>query len=164
MAIIGFPNPVNEKAARVVAAQVAVSASLILATRWWLLSSLLALGFAARVAAGPRFDPFGRFATEVVAPRLGPPRLVAGPPKRFAQGIGLVLTGAAFVAALAGAGSVTAVLLGILVVFALLEAVVGFCAGCWVFGRLMRAGLVPETTCEACSRLSFGPRRDAVAP
>ena len=152
MAIIGFPNPVNEKAARVVAGLVATLGIVTLATRWWWLSGVLALGFAARVASGPRFDPFGRIATMVVAPRLGAPKLVAGPPKRFAQGIGLVLTVSALGAWLIGAAALTAALLGVLVGFALLEAAVGFCAGCRVFGHLMRFGVVPEQTCEACAR------------
>lgn len=157
MAIIGFPNPVNEKAARAVAGQVAAVALLTLATRAWWVSGVLAAGFALRVLAGPRFDPFGRVATQVIAPRLGRPRLVAGPPKRFAQGIGLVLTTVAFVAALLGGSGLPAVLIGMLATFALLEALAGFCAGCWVFGHLMRLGLVPQTTCEACSRLPYAP-------
>ncbi|MGH9271283.1 MAG: DUF4395 family protein, partial [Ilumatobacteraceae bacterium] len=55
----------------------------------------LALGFLARVLAGPTLSPLGQLATRVVAPRLGRPRLVPGPPKRFAQSIGLALTTAA---------------------------------------------------------------------
>jgi hypothetical protein len=43
----------------------------------------------------------------------------------------------------------------VLLVFALLESVVGFCAGCWVFGLLMRAGVVPEQTCQACNDISL---------
>ena len=46
---------------------------------------------------------------------------------------------------------VARILLGVLVVFALLESVVGFCAGCFAFGLRIRAGLVPEATCEACA-------------
>lgn len=166
MAIIGFPNPVNEKAARTVAGLVAALTLVTLATRWWWLSGVLAVGFAARVLTGPRVDPFGRIATQLIAPRLGPPKLVAGPPKRFAQGIGLALTSVAFAAALLGADAITAVLLGMLAGFALLESAAGFCAGCWIFGRLVRLGLVPETTCEACSRLPYGPpaRRRATTP
>jgi len=88
----------------------------------------------------------------VVAPRLGPPKEVPGPPKRFAQGIGLVVTTAAAVAWFAsGSAVVPAALLGLLLVFALLESVVGFCAGCWLFARLMRLGVIPESACAACA-------------
>lgn len=151
MALTGFPNPVNEKAARVVAAGVVVLGVTYLVTQWRWLPLLIALGFLARVVSGPTFSPLGQLATRVVAPRLGAPKLVAGPPKRFAQSIGLTLTGAAAVAALAGATTVAIVLVAVLVVFATLEAALGFCAGCWVFGQLMRAGVIPESTCAACA-------------
>jgi hypothetical protein len=148
-------NPVNEKASRVVAGGVALLVVLTLATgsRWVLV--LLPLGFLARVLTGPRLSPLGQLATKVVAPRLGRPKLVPGPPKRFAQAIGLTLTTVAAVAALGfSATTLTAVLLVILLVFALLESVVGFCAGCWLFGRLMTFGVIPESTCEACVKFS----------
>lgn len=154
--LLSFPNPVNEKAARVVAAGVATLAILVLATGWQWLIAVMATGFLARVLTGPRLSPLGQLATRVVAPRLGPPKLVPGPPKRFAQSIGLAFTATAAVAALAfGAGLLATVLISVLLVFALLESVVGFCAGCFVFGWLMRLGLVPEETCEACNDISL---------
>ncbi|MFM9054494.1 MAG: DUF4395 domain-containing protein [Solirubrobacterales bacterium] len=90
--VIGFPNPVNEKAARVVAGFVATIAIVALATGWYFLLPVLALGFWLRVATGPSLSPLGQLATKVIAPRLGPSREVPGPPKRFAQTIGAVLT------------------------------------------------------------------------
>lgn len=153
-----FPNPVNEKAARTVAAGVLVLTLITVAVglttgSWWLIL-LLVLGFAARTLAGPRFSALGRLATQVVAPRLGAARMVPGPPKRFAQSIGLVLTVVAAVLALVVGATVAAtILLGVLVVFAFLESVVGFCAGCAVFGLLMRAGVIPAETCEECNNI-----------
>jgi len=41
-------------------------------------------------------------------------------------------------------------LVGVLAVFATLESVVGFCAGCFVFNHLMRWGLIPESVCREC--------------
>jgi hypothetical protein len=154
--LVGFPEIVNEKAARVVAAGVAALGVVGLAAGWRWLVPVLAVGFALRVASGPRFDPLGLLATKVVAPRLGTPRLVAGPPKRFAQGVGLALTSVAAVLGL-GLGHATAeeALLALLVGFATLEAVVGFCAGCWAFGWLIRFGVVPEQTCAACADISL---------
>ena len=101
--LIGFPNPVNERAARVVAAGVLMGsiATLVLsgsAGRDWLwIDAALAYGFVSRVLAGPTLSPLGQLATRVVAPRLGAPKLVPGPPKRFAQAIGAVVTVAAVV-------------------------------------------------------------------
>lgn len=155
MSVFSFPNPVNEKAARVVAGLVVVSTLVILVSgqgwAWW----LLAAGFGLRVAAGPRFSPFGILATRVIAPRLGAPTLVAGPPKRFAQAIGLTVSLAAAISAAFGAGTVALVLGLVLIVAAGLESIVGFCLGCAIFARLMAAGLIPAETCEACSNLSF---------
>ncbi|HVH23435.1 MAG TPA: DUF4395 domain-containing protein [Pseudonocardia sp.] len=158
MTVIGFPNPVNEKAARTVAAGVALLASLTLITGWHGLIALLALGFLARVLTGPKLSVLGQLATRVIAPRLGPPRLVPGPPKRFAQAIGLTLTTVAAVSSLVfGAELLATVLMTVLLVFALLESVVGFCAGCWLFARLMAIGLIPQEVCEACANIWSRP-------
>ena len=156
-----FPAIVNEKAARVVAGLVMLVAALALLTGWLWLSAVLAVGFALRVASGPRFDPFGQLATKVIAPRLGEPVMVPGPPKRFAQAIGLVLTLVATGFLVAGLPAVTTALLAILLVFATLESALGFCAGCSAFGLLMRAGLVPEETCAACNDISLRQRQPA---
>jgi hypothetical protein len=143
---------VNEKAARVVAASVAVLATVQLATGWQWLLVVLAIGFLLRVIAGPRYSPLGLLATRVVAPRLGPPVLVPGPPKRFAQSIGLTVTTSAAVCSIVFGWSEAAfALIGVLVVFALLESALGFCAGCWAFVQLMRLGVIPPETCAACN-------------
>ena len=150
--MFSFPNPVNEKAARVVAGVVALTAIVTLATSaYWLLLPL-AYGFWARVLTGPTLSPLGRFATRVAAPRLGAPRYVPGPPKRFAQGMGAAMTTTAAVLAL-GLGAETAAdaLLLLLITAATLESVFAFCLGCQVFGLLMRAGLVPANVCADCA-------------
>ena len=156
--MFSFPHPVNEKAARVVAGCVALLAAVTLATDAYWLAAVLAAGFALRVASGPRFSPLGLFATKVAAPRLGEPKLVSGPPKRFAQAMGLVMSGAAAIAALAfGAEGVADVLLVALVVAAALESVFALCLGCKVFGLLMRAGVVPDEVCERCNDIWAAP-------
>ena len=82
-------------------------------------------------------------------------RLVPGPPKRFAQAIGLTLTTVASVLGLAlGWTGAALALVGVLAVFALLESAPGFCAGCWMFGHLMRLGVIPQEVCAACNDLS----------
>ena len=49
-------------------------------------------------------------------------------------------------------GATTAgwVLVGLLIVAAVLESVFAFCLGCAIFGLLQRAGMIPESVCEAC--------------
>src|SRR4051794_19620451 len=157
--LLSFPNPVNEKAARVVAGAVAVASVVTLLTGWHWLLVPIAYGFVARVLTGPTLSPLGQLATRVVTPRLDvAPRYVPGPPKRFAQGIGAVVTTTALVLALAGRLGAVWALLGLMVVFASLEAFLGLCVGCKVFALLMRAGLVPESVCEACNDLSLRTR------
>lgn len=149
--LLSFPDPVNEKAARSVAAVVATIAVVALATSAHWLAAVLAYGFLARVLTGPTLSPLGRLASGVIAPRLGPPRYVPGPPKRFAQGIGAVLTTGAAVAALGfGDGTLADVLLALVIVAATLEAGFGLCLGCRAFALLMRAGLIPAHVCERC--------------
>jgi hypothetical protein len=153
-ALLGFPNPVNEKAARTVAAVVALTAALALATGWLWLLYPLALGFLARVATGPRLSPLGRFAMWFARSHLGRPRYVPGPPKRFAQGIGALCTTAGAVALAAGSTTIPVAVLALMLVFATLESVVAFCAGCAIFGGLMRLGLIPERICLECSDIA----------
>jgi hypothetical protein len=159
--ILGFPNPVNEKAARSVAAVVFVTAIVALAASWHWLLIPLAYGFWARVLTGPTLSPLGRFATKVAAPRLGEPKYVPGPPKRFAQGIGAAMTSVALVAWIAGATTVADILLGALIVAAGLESIFALCLGCQVFAVLMRTGLIPEAVCEECSDIWARSRQPA---
>jgi uncharacterized protein DUF4395 len=168
VSVLGFPNPVNEVAARAVAAGVVVLAlgTLVLGatagTGWLWLTTVLAYGFLARVLTGPRLSPLGQFATRVVAPRIGHERLVPGPPKRFAQGIGAALTAGAVVFLAVGLPGVTVGLLIALVLAAGLESVLGLCLGCRVFAVLMRLGVIPEETCAACADVTLRAPRSPV--
>ncbi len=151
--LLTFPTPVNEVAARLVAAGVVLmaGATVLLDLRW--LTVLLAYGFVARVAAGPRFSPLGQLVTRVVTPALPVEgRLVAGPPKRFAQGIGALVTVTAAVLTFGfDRFDLAQWVLGVLLVPAALEAFAGFCVGCSLFGLLMRVGAVPDDVCESCN-------------
>jgi hypothetical protein len=160
--LLRFPNPVNEVAARTVAAGVmALSLSTLvlsatLGSGWLWLTVPLAYGFLARVLTGPTLSPLGQFATRLAAPRIGRAKLVPGPPKRFAQGMGAVMSLATVVAHFGfGADGLTQVLLGLIVAAATLESVFAFCVGCTIFAGLMRAGLIPAETCAACGDVSL---------
>ena len=149
--VFAFPNPVNEYAARITAALVvALSAVTLLSGFGWGLA-VIAAGFWLRVLFGPRISPLAQLSVKVLTPWLGRTRLVPGPPKRFAQGMGAAITTAAVVAFLAGAGTVVSVLLVLLVAAATLESAFGYCAGCKVFALLMRTGLIPEDVCAECA-------------
>jgi hypothetical protein len=159
VSVFGFPHPVNEVSARLVAGGVLLlSVATIALDQPWL-TAVIAYGFLARVLTGPTLSPLGLLVTRVITPRLRvPARLVPGPPKRFAQGIGAVLTGVAAVLAL-GFGQVTAayVLLGGVIVAATLESVFAYCVGCVLFNGLIRLGVVPEAVCAECADITRRP-------
>lgn len=150
--LFGFPHPVNETSARVVASGVvAMAATAALADQPWIMLPL-AYGFAARVAAGPKLSPLGLVATRVITPRLRVAhRFSPGPPKRLAQAMGLAMSTTAL-ALHYGArrpGAARAVL-GALAGAAGLEAAFGLCLGCKLFELGMRVGVVPESVCDEC--------------
>ena len=153
--IFTFPNPVNEVSARLVAAGVVVlSVATIALDQPWLLL-VLAYGFVARVLTGPTLSPLGQFVTRVLTPRLPfRAKYVAGPPKRFAQGIGATLSVAAVIAQF-GFGETAAayVLVGLIIVAATLESVFALCLGCKAFAVLIRFGVIPEEVCERCNNI-----------
>jgi len=126
-----FPDPVNETSARTVAAGVVVQGVAFLVFReGWLLVPLV-YGFLARVLTGPTLSPLGQIATRIVTPRLKVDhRFVAGPPKRFAQGIGLGFSGLAAIGWVSGLSGASYLLIGLLVIAASLESVLAVCLGC----------------------------------
>jgi hypothetical protein len=156
-ALFSFPNPVNDYAARTVATGVVVLCVAAIAFRQpWLLVPLT-YGFWARLTTGPKLSPLGQLATRVIAPRLPvEPKLVPGPPKRFAQAIGVLFSSTAVILWFGfGLSTATWVVIGLLAAAAFLEAAFGLCLGCMTFGALMRAGVIPEEVCEACADVSL---------
>lgn len=156
--LFSFPDPVNEVSARLVAAGVAlISLSLLITGLHWLVL-VLAYGFVARVLTGPTLSPLGQLVTRVITPALPvAPKYVAGPPKRFAQGIGATLTVSAAILTYAfDAFGVAEVLVAMVLVAATLESVFALCVGCTIFAVLMRLGVIPASICERCNDIWAG--------
>jgi hypothetical protein len=153
--VFGFPNPVNETSARIVAAgAVLMSVAFVVTAQAWILIPLT-YGFIARVLTGPFLSPLGRLSTQVITPRLSfEHKLVAGQPKRFAQGIGAVFTVTASVLWLVDQPTASRVVVAMLAVAASLEAFAGFCLGCAIFARLMKWGVIPASVCQECNDIS----------
>ena len=162
--LVSFPNPVNETSARLVAAGVVVQALVFLVVReWWVLVPLT-FGFLARVATGPTLSPLGQFVTRVATPAVETrlrgrnanfhSRQVPGPPKRFAQAIGLAFTASSSVAWILGAPIVAIVLIGLLAVAATLESVFAICLGCIAYSAIWG--------CADCDDISDRLRRALV--
>jgi hypothetical protein len=152
--LFSFPNPVNEVSARLVAAGVVVMSILTITLNLKWATAVLAYGFIARVLTGPKLSPLGQFVTRVVTPRLHlAERPVAGPPKRFAQGIGVAFSVSALVLTVLGYWGAAQIVLGLLASAAFLESALGLCLGCKAFAILMRVGVVPEEVCEKCNNI-----------
>ena len=155
--MFSFPDPVNDYAARTVAAGVVVMCVAMLALdQPWILIPLT-YGFWARVLTGPTLSPLGQLATRVVAPRLpGTPQFLPGPPKRFAQGVGVLFSTSALVLWFGfGEHAASYVVVAMLTCAAFLESAFGICLGCKGFALLMKAGVIPESVCPECADLSL---------
>ncbi len=151
-----FPEIVNENVARIVAFFVLVLSLSAIYTNSLILAGILLYGFTARVLYGPKFEPFARFTIHVVIPLL---KIGSNPtpgiPKRFAQMIGFLFSLTAFILLYLGYNFEFTITLSILSFFASLESFLGFCAGCYVFGYLMKWGVVPNDVCERCSNINY---------
>ncbi len=161
--LLNFPTEVNDTSARIVASGAVLMAAGYAITGWaWILIPLT-YGFVARVLSGPTFSPMARLATQVITTSLaGPHRIVPGPPKRFAQGIGALFSLSASVLYLLDAGTASQWVAAALAGPAFLEAAFGFCIGCKMFAGLMKIGVIPESVCLECSDISSRLRAQGV--
>ena len=151
-----FPHPVNETSARIVAAGAVVMSATFAATgAAWILIPLT-YGFVARVTTGPALSPLGLLATKVITPRLTVQhRFIAGPPKRFAQFVGVLFSATASMLWLLDLGTAARIVAAMLAGAAFLESAFAVCLGCIMFGWLIRWGVVPERICEQCNNLNL---------
>jgi hypothetical protein len=162
--LFSFPNPVNETSARLVAGGVvAMAGAVVVLDQPWVMFPL-AYGFAARVATGPKLSPLGQIATRVITPRLRVEhKFSPGPPKRLAQAMGLVMSSSAlFLHYRARRPGAAKGVLGALTVAAGLEAGLGYCLACKLFGVAMKAGIVPRSVCEECNDIWDHPAKETV--
>lgn len=154
-----IPTVVDEVNVRIVAALVLVIGVTALVTAQYWLYAVLAADFVPRTILGPRGSFLARLA-QLLRPFLpAAPRPTAYMPKRFAAGIGAVMTTAATVlwalSLVTGATGLLAGVLGIgvlMAVFPFLEAVFAFCVGCTLYALLARGGVVDADLCIDCVR------------
>jgi len=121
--------------------QAAPTAGVTDAAFWLLLFAFVMFAWGA--AFGPAKHPYGLFFRAVIRPKLPAPKfLEPEAPPRFAQGVGLFVSGLGLVLHLAGVpyGLVAAAAAAFIAAF--LNAVFGLCLGCELYGLLLRLGLV----------------------
>lgn len=156
-----FPVFIQENVVRSIATLVFLLAllALVLGSPW--VSLLLAIDFALRSLVTPKASYLAAVARRFIAPRLGKKRgEIPFRPKRFAAGIGLILSLAGFAFALSEIFIGFYVTMGILALFSSLEAFAGFCAGCEMFAILMRLHVISVDSCPECANFLKRKRVD----
>jgi len=122
-----------------ITAVVLIVTLLVPSTAATVLAGVQAVLFAIGAALGVQRTPHAALFKAAVRPRLSPPSELEDPaPPRFAQAVGLIFTGVAFIAYLAGATVVGQVAIGLALVAALLNAVFRFCLGCEMYLLIKR--------------------------
>ena len=157
-----FPELINDVAARFVASTVIINCLLIIfcmainSEFSFYLFLFLFYEFLARTSSGPKISIIALLVTKIIVPKLDiNEKMLPGPPKRFAQFIGLILSIAITVFIFLQIQYLAVFFISILVFFASLEAFLGYCFGCKVFKFLMSVNLIPKKVCEKCNDLNF---------
>ena len=148
---INRPYRVSENVVRGVALQVFILSLTSIFTGSAIPVIALLIDFSIRVFLLPLYSPLVWVSRKIIVPIVGFRRKqVVFKPKRFAAGIGLLMSATALFFNLSEMVIPFEITLGILVLFSFLEAIFKFCAGCKIFSLLMRLGLVSEDECPDC--------------
>jgi Domain of unknown function (DUF4395) len=116
---------------------VVLAVALLTGERWVLAVQVVV--FAIGALFGVTASPYGMAFRRFVRPWLGKPAELEDPrPPRFAQTVGLVVTGVGLVLALAGVPYAVEVSAGLALIAAVLNAVFGLCLGCELYLLLRR--------------------------
>jgi hypothetical protein len=117
---------------------IVLAVALLTGSAWVLL--VQAAVFAVGALGGVQRTPYSALFRRLVRPRLGPPAELEDPaPPRFAQLVGLVVTGVALLLAAAGLSLAVEIGAGLALVAAFLNAAFGLCLGCELYLLLRRA-------------------------
>jgi Domain of unknown function (DUF4395) len=115
-----------------------VLAATVLTGSAWLLAAQSAM-FAVGAVVGVQRTPYSALYRVLVRPRLAPPSELEHPaPPRFAQGVGLAVTGVGLLLAVAGVGGAVVWSAGLALLAAVLNAAFGLCLGCELYLLLAR--------------------------
>lgn len=132
------PNTIDEHAARIVAGMVVALALLSVWPPATLVVLLILADFAIRGWGQRCYSPLCWIANRFVKLIKLQPRPTYAPPKRFAARIGAAITAVATILHFSGLHMGAAVVIGMLVIAASLETLMGFCIACWVYPFIYR--------------------------
>ena len=127
---------INENKARLTAFFVFVSGTAFLITGLSVIVAFLMFDFFLRVNNWGKYSPLSILSDVLIRQLKIRNQPVDRAPKRFAAGVGLVFTIGILILTLLHLTIVTLIVTTVLLFFAFLESVVGFCAGCYVYNGL----------------------------
>ncbi|CAM9588363.1 unnamed protein product, partial [Ectocarpus sp. 13 AM-2016] len=155
-----FPSPANNAESRLHACLASLYVPVASYFAWqevpWLWVPIT-YGYIARVVCEPRLNPQAFFILFVLRPfvvdKLGlvENRFTPGPPKRFAQSIGLVFAASSVVLAFLKQYLAMEVVAAGLPGASFLSVFCNFCIACIILGMAARFKILPATLCEACN-------------
>ena len=146
------PDRVQERKVRAIALQVVVISSLSIAFKQPIVMLILSIDFAIRVISDGKYSLLSSISRNFLVPILPfRNKIILMRPKKFAASIGMILSAAAGIFGLSGQITPMIYLTAILLLFSSLEAFLKFCAGCWMFGVLIRMKLIHEDNCQDCT-------------
>ncbi len=130
---------VDENQVRITAFFVVILISLFLITRlflighFWLIPAFLVIDFALRAFQSGNVSPLALVSKSILTLFKIPAKPTNRRPKIFAARIGLAFSVAILVASIYGFNGLSLFLAGVLLIFALLEYALGFCAACFIY-------------------------------
>lgn len=124
---------IDARAPRFNQATIGALSLVAVAAGWWPILALLAAQLAIGLRFGRRWCLPCRAYFDLVQPRFGEGPVEDSRPPKFANQVGLTVLTAASTAYLIGVQALGAALGLLVAALALLAAVTGFCAGCWVY-------------------------------
>lgn len=139
------PKQIDPRGPRVAAAftSILLAVTIVVALTGQNVAALILLAvivvlFALGAAGSPAY-PWSLVFTKLIRPRLVPPAQTedAAPP-RFALLVGLIITGIGLIGGLAGIQLAVPIAAGFAFVAAFLNASIGFCLGCEIYGLIVR--------------------------
>jgi hypothetical protein len=124
---------INENKARIVALFSLMLTVVFLLTSVWLIIAFLLIDFFLRAFKWGKYSLLGILSDVIIKNFKIKNKPVDRAPKRFAAGVGLFITLAMLVLLATGLEITAGILAIVLIFFAFLESVFGFCAGCYVY-------------------------------
>ena len=129
---------INENKARLTAFFVLVLGIFFLITNLWIIVAFLVIDFLLRANNLGKYSLLAILSDSVIKHLKVKNKPTDRAPKRFAAGVGLVFTIGILILALLHLSTATLIATAMLLFFAFLESIVGFCAGCYVYNILKK--------------------------